>query len=169
MGEGQKSDSAVPGSSRSRLGDRCKGDWRTTQAKGCWKLPLKDDHSLTLENESAQCSQHGSLHFSGYKGSQGFLLVMLAVTDLATWRSAGPTAGPLFSCSRAQLCISVGDRLHQLFPDWQEIELSPSSQPMAWPGLSRKGSLEACKMGQPGEVSLGEPCQEGHSHARGRP
>lgn len=99
--EGQRLDSAVPGSSRSRLGDGSKGDRRTNQGKGCWKLPLKDYHSLMLENEFYLFNSHQTGLFSGYKGSQGFLLVTLAATDLATWRSAGPTAGLSFSCSRA--------------------------------------------------------------------
>lgn len=63
------------------------------RAKGCWKLPLKDYHSFMLENEFYLFNSHKMGLFPGYKGSQGFLLAMLAVTDLATWRSAGPTAG----------------------------------------------------------------------------
>jgi hypothetical protein len=63
------------------------------QAKGCWRLPFKDYHSLMLENEFYLFNSHTTGLFPGYKGSQGFLLAMLAITDLATWRSAGPTAG----------------------------------------------------------------------------
>ncbi|EDL19941.1 mCG129719, isoform CRA_a [Mus musculus] len=55
---------------------------------------------------------------------------MLAITDLATWRSAGPTSRWNFPSPAPGPSISAGDRLHQLSPDWQEINavFAPSSK-----------------------------------------
>lgn len=103
-GEGQKRDSAVLGSLESDL--RMEGEQSGLRVAGT--------HCLKRMN-SLQLSQKRSLHFSGYtkaclphhRRQGGSFRWWLAVTDLATWRSAGPTAGPflllLLHCSQPHL------------------------------------------------------------------
>lgn len=108
-GEGQKRDSAVLGSLVSDL--RMEGEQSGLRVAGT--------HCLKRMN-SLQLPQNRSLHFSGHTKAclphrcrGGSFCWWLAVTDLATWRSAGPTAGPflLLLQSSTQPGISTGGRL----------------------------------------------------------